>query len=125
MIYPGRAAVRAPRHQLLSLDVLVPNFDFTGQVPSFEVRANPEAAQVLISLGAAAAAGDQGVFLGVTFADGVPSTRILVTVSRAYLESMPQARPIGSDLRLVYGLKLNGAELFGGPLTLEAQANHA
>jgi len=125
MIRAAYAPIRNPRHQALSIDVLVPGFDMSGQAPSFQIRENPESPAALVSLYRADAPGLAGVFLDVTFDEqGIPTTQILVTVTRAIIEGLPQARPIGSDLRAFYGLKMDGLELFGGPITLEAQANH-
>jgi hypothetical protein len=125
MISPARANILVPRHQPFALEVIVPFVDWTGQAPTFQARENPEAIDpAVINLGKGVDNGD-GVYLSVVpWKDGI-ATRIFIQVSKVTLDAIPQALPLGSNLVLFYGYKHDGSELFGGQLTLEAQANHA
>jgi hypothetical protein len=108
MFMTGRRDYRANRWEPFVRRIHFEGYDFTGATFLAQVRAVKDSdGAALIDLATVGGVGTQGIaIVGVTTADGVPTTEINLRVNEATMEAIAKAVPLGDDYPLWWDLQI-------------------
>lgn len=115
MITPAQLDVTAYREQEFSWTVRINGFTFAPADLSLEVRSNTADAAALLTANVGVATGDTG---------GVPWTDATFTIPRANIDALSAASPLGSNVSLLYAIKVQSKLWLLGGFNLKGSANH-
>lgn len=112
------------RNEALSIPIVVVGIDLTGKALRLQARLAPDTpGAALLDLSAVGAAGVSGIRLvSVTWANGIPTSTLMLQVSKAAMQALPYAGEIGDPTTLAYAMQLDGITRLCGPFAALASA---